>query len=54
MSMQETLEAYIKKCLCLEDAGPSKYDQFIHGGVLPTLQRFRDAKLLKEGNKPEI
>ena len=52
IGMQETLEAYIKKCLCLEDAGPGTYEQYIHGGVLPTLQRFRDAKLLKKGNSP--
>ena len=52
--MKRTLEEHIKFCLSLEDSGPIHFERFIHGGVLPTLQKFRDAKLLKKGNDPEI
>ena len=51
---KKILDKYIKNCLKAEDSGPKHFERFIHGGVLPTLQRFRDAKLLKKGNDPEI
>lgn len=46
--MKRTLEEHIKFCLSLEDKGPIHFERFIHGGVIPTLQKFRDAKLLKK------
>ena len=36
--------------MLLRDAEPEKYELYIHGGMLPTLQKQRDARMLQKGN----
>lgn len=34
--------------MLLRDAEPEKYELYIHGGMLPTLQKQRDARMLQK------
>lgn len=36
--------------MLLRDSEPEKYELYIHGAMLPTLQKQRDARMLKKGN----
>ena len=44
------MDSYITECLQLRDSEPERYELYIHGGMLPTLQKQRDARMLKKGN----
>ena len=50
LGLQKEIDNYIKECMRLRDAEPEKYELYIHGGMLPTLQKQRDAGMLKKGN----
>ena len=47
--MNEDLANYILQCLKLKDAGAERYAQYIHGGVIPTIEKIREKGLLKKG-----
>ena len=36
-NMKDELNAYIKECLNMKNAGPLKLGQYIHGGLLPEI-----------------
>ena len=36
---KKELENYVAECMQLRDAGPQKFGQYFHGGVIPTIDK---------------
>ena len=48
------MDDYIKECLKMR-LDNDRYSQYIHGGVLPSIQKDREAGLIHKGKKiPKI
>ena len=43
------MDKYIEDSLELRDAGADKYGQYIHGGVIPTIDQQREQGMLTKG-----